>query len=501
MAQQHNGFEPALAWSAVFVIGAPAVLISGLIAGGAPGRELIGKALLACGAAYSSLFLAVIGSMMEPLPRDPGAAPPGLRLRASWAVLGLCPPPSRRFRLAAAAALCALLFYPIGELRGWGVVAAGLLLAFSGFLGKPKDILQIDLLESGFLLGTAAAAVAALYFCHDASPAAAVRAAAALAAVTLLHAQRTREICAARWVRVLPGVKPPPALDLSRYELSVERKGPAERAALPEGVEAQLVDTGSFRVDAAKMLDKLRDYQLTDPNDFVCAWLRCAAASGASAIRLTPHPTGLELAFDGRPFTAAQLSQPYQSLVGDDSPDGRRNRHFAYGLLGLYRLRPRSVSVTSRGEGGVAAMNAGAGKPPDPEKAPQGTVLRVTWPLWAFYWRPAVLAMRAKQRYGLGPASLTVDGEAVLGRPEADSWRPLELNGWRGAYRPRYTSSRVRLYVLGTLIEETEGEAPFPVDAWLAHDDLELNISQTAVVRDRLLKAGFALLGTLVRPT
>jgi len=52
--------------------------------------------------------------------------------------------------------------------------------------------------------------------------------------------------------------------------------------------------------------------------------------------------------------------------------DAERGRHFAYGLLGLYRLSPRAVGVTSRGEGGVAALRIG-GAAADPDAAPSGS--------------------------------------------------------------------------------------------------------------------------------
>ncbi|TPW20056.1 MAG: hypothetical protein FD126_2067 [Elusimicrobia bacterium] len=488
MARQDTAFEPALAWTAVFMIAAPSLLIVGVIAGSEDPGSLLAKGMLACGGAYFALFLAVIGAMMDPLPRDPGKDPPGLRLWVCWGILGWCPPPNRLLRGLSGAALAVLLLYGYrgGGAIGW--LGALILLGSTLLLGRPKDVVNISWNESVFLLGTAASGIAGLYLSAHASPFETLCGASAVAVVTLLHAQRAREVVAARWARVLPGVKPPPALDLSRYEVNVERQAPAERPPLPPGVEAQLVDTGSFRVDAAKMLDKLRSYQLADPRDFLSAWLRCAAASGAKSIELTTGWTGLTLRFDGRAFTASELAQPYQALVDGEGENAKRGRHLAYGLLGLYRLEPKSVCVVSRGAQGVAVMTAGDSSRPDVGTELVGTVIRVSWPAWGFFWRPIFVAARARDRFGLGPATLTVDGKPWRDRPQSAAWTFKEKKGWRACYRTA-AAGRVRLYVLGTYIEELDHPAA-GAEAWLAHDELELDISQSAVVRGELLSRG-----------
>ncbi|TBR21988.1 hypothetical protein EPO15_08920 [bacterium] len=485
--------EPASLWTLALSFGAIAVFGRTVLTGYlyTAGPTLRG-AVQAVGSLLALYAAALGGAMGEPLPEDPRGGFVPLRLRLSWGILGLTPPPSGTLRKTGAAAATALYLSPFDGL-GWYSTAAAAATLYTAFKERTaKKTLAMELTDLGYMLGLAAMGLGALVQTMSHTPGKAWSGLAALTVLALLAGQRAREVCAARWAQMRPDLPPPPALDLSRYELSVERKA-AERPTLRADVEEQLVDTGSFRVDAARMLDKLRGYQLSDPRDFVCAWLRCAAASGAKTIRLTTRPTGLELAFDGRPFTAAQLSQPYQALVDADGTDGKRGRHFAYGLLALYRLRPRSVSVTSRGEGGVAAMNAGAGKAPDPESAPEGSVISVTWPAWALYWRPTLLALRARERYGLGPAEFFIDGKAVPDSPRAPNWHTAEKKGWRtcrivgGEGR-----GRVRVYVLGTLVEVL-GPEDAEVEAWMAHDGLELNISQSSVVRGKRLDEGLDL--------
>ncbi|TBR21987.1 hypothetical protein EPO15_08915 [bacterium] len=491
MAKRDQPFEPAFGYSILFVFAALVVTLCGLTRLG--DGSWAGPVLVASGGAYGLLLVGLVGAMAEPLPRDPGDGKPGPRLAVCWGILGLCPPPGRWTRVALGAALMGLFGLAVGSFDELVLGGAALLLAPAALLGRPQDILNMDVLETWYFGTTTLAGIAALLVGMSEPGADALCAAGALFAVALLHAQRARELTALRWARVLPGVKPPPALDLSRYELKVERRAPAEPAALPAGVEERLVDTGSFRVDAAKMLDKLRKYQLSDPRDFLSAWLRCAAASGASSIELTTGWTSLTLRFDGRAFTPAELSQPYQALVDSEGEDAERGRHFAYGLLALYRLDPRGFSVVSRGPRGVAVMNAGAAAAPDADAAREGTLVTVTWPAWAVLWRVRTLASRARAQYGLGPAAFSIDGRLLPRRPTGSEWSHGEKAGWRASSRSSTLQRRVRLYVLGTFIEELRPDGN-TLDAWLACDGLRLDISQSSVVRGKELDEGLGLL-------
>lgn len=462
-----------------------AVLGLGLLGTGSDGPEALAfKSLAAMGGSYILLAVGLAMSLSSPLPEDPGGGSRPLRLWVGWGIMGLCPPPSRLLRLTSAAAASALCFYPFETVHPATLYGPASLLAAGAFLGKPKADLSLSSMDVLLIVGLSVTGFTALSLGGSAKPEDVWRVVAAFAALTALTAQRTRELCAALWTQLRPGVPPPPALDLSRYEVSAEALLPPERAALPPGVEEQLVDSGSFRVDAAKMLEKLRSFQLAEPADFVCAWLRCAAASGAKDIRLDTGARSLTLVFDGAPFSASELSQPYQVLVDGEGPDARRGRHFAYGLLGLYRLRPVGVTVTSRGEGGTAVMRAGAVPEPDAEAAPEGTVVTVVWPVWASWWRPWTVARRARARFGMGPAALSVNGdplERILSSGEGDQTH--EEEGLRWSARRVYMLAQVRLYVLGTLVETLEGEEAHELAGAVGLDDAELNISQTAVVR------------------
>ncbi|MBI5243166.1 MAG: hypothetical protein HY922_05690 [Elusimicrobia bacterium] len=107
------------------------------------------------------------------------------------------------------------------------------------------------------------------------------------------------------------------------------------------------VGSGSFKVDRSRALDKLMRFQLPDARMFLVPWVQAAVASGASRIRILPQLGGIEMNFDGDPWTVGELQDPYRFLFEDD-PDGirARNRELAVGILSALRLKPAHISLT-----------------------------------------------------------------------------------------------------------------------------------------------------------
>lgn len=117
-------------------------------------------------------------------------------------------------------------------------------------------------------------------------------------------------------------------------------------AAPHKPAQPELVASGTFLVDRARALRRLRDYQFEDPKAFLLPWIRCAVLSGATSVDARALGDGLIVRFDGKPLAAERLKQPYAALFEDEA-DGERYRHLAVGLLASLRLRPRHVAVTS----------------------------------------------------------------------------------------------------------------------------------------------------------
>lgn len=302
----------------------------------------------------------------------------------------------------------------------------------------------------------------------------------------------------------------PPEPELGSFRHQVLETPRAEPPPGPPG-EPVLVETGSFRVDASLLLEKLRERQLQDPRDFILAWLRCACASGAMNIALDPADDGLSLSFDGRPFSRAALDDPYGALLDDEAEEPLRGRHFAYGLLAAQRLKPDRVEVSS-GRDGARAMLVMDGlelaKEDGRPEPGEDTIIRLRWRRGSSGQDIPGLLDKAAAAYGLAQARLTVNGVEVPREPwlagpkRAGTWRPVSGEGWRGAVRhfvpePReLPSATFHIYILGTRIQTVVRHQYSALEACLACDDLPLDLSQTRVSdQDRLEKIFSVLTG------
>lgn len=261
------------------------------------------------------------------------------------------------------------------------------------------------------------------------------------------------------WTRIKgnpPGPERYDAAPAPRPEAREERAAPT----LPPGVEALLVGAGAFRVDRARMVEKLAKFQTGDPEGFLLPWLRLAVASGATRIELSLRETGLQLDFDGKPLGTRYLEDPFEALVGeeDDSGESDRHRHLAWGLLNLLPLAPRAVVGRS---GGVRLLVEPKGVEKKHWVEPEallGTSLRVVFEGWDADLKAARCIERARDAWGIADAALTVDGKAV------PAWEPrpgvgtrFEADGVRGVFYKEEDAKSFhasRLYWLGALVCE-----------------------------------------------
>jgi len=285
---------------------------------------------------------------------------------------------------------------------------------------------------------------------------------------------------------------PDPTFGRYRYSVSVQ----VPEAAGPQGEAADgawLVESGSFRVDTAWMIEKLRAHQLGDPRDFLVPMLRAGVASGATTISLARLPGGLAMHFDGRPFAVRELSDPLHALVDRSGESANRNLHLAYGLLALERLGPAMVQVTSGGPPGQSSVilmdkDVRAAGPIGVSRA-EGTSLILRWEKGVSWWKSREALKRVSERYGLTSTALFVDGRRIPNMPalSGSDWHSFERDGWMGLFRFRDEEgpSRLRLYCLGAFVQEVKERLDSrQVDAYLGGGGLALDISQSGVVRD-----------------
>lgn len=253
--------------------------------------------------------------------------------------------------------------------------------------------------------------------------------------------------------------------------------------------DARLVGSGAFRVDRARMLAKLKEHQLPDPELFLLPWARCAALSGAASLRVDEDSDGVALRFGGRPFSSGELADPYRSLFAEEGADSARGRYLAAGLLAALNLGP--VEVTS-GEGAarvrlrVTSLD-GETVEPAPEAWPE-TVMRV---------RCGNISARRRALEKLSGACamlrfpVFIAGERAPTLSQGDGLR-FEDGSLRGVLVPTgvFEERVVHLYSDGVKVTEVPGSFPLPAAAHL-DDSFTLDASHSGIVRDERLARAF----------
>ncbi len=124
-------------------------------------------------------------------------------------------------------------------------------------------------------------------------------------------------------------------------------------------VEAQ----GGFTIDPEKAREKLRQYQLADPQRYVLLLVEAAVSSGATKLEFEIDSDDLHLRFDGASFRYEQLENIYGSLFASTSGEVdvdeltrlRGLQQLAFAINSAMALNPRFVRVVS-----VASEGSGA---------------------------------------------------------------------------------------------------------------------------------------------
>lgn len=248
------------------------------------------------------------------------------------------------------------------------------------------------------------------------------------------------------------------------------------------------VGGGTFRIDRAAALEKLKKHQLADPWHFVRAWARAASLSGPTRVDCFRAGDASVLRFDGRPLPADFLAEPYDVMFSGDMASPAR--HAAIGILGAMRLDPSAIEARSGGR-------RWSWSPPGEESgdtATSGTTeLRVWWP-----------ALVAEARHGLFEDALR-EACGMLRFPVSigpTHLTPFDARRFNHAARSVKTERRqavlspaalpggeVVLYRDGVRI----GEGVYPgfelLSVHLNDDDFGLDLSGCAVRQDEALTA------------
>jgi hypothetical protein len=122
--------------------------------------------------------------------------------------------------------------------------------------------------------------------------------------------------------------------------------------SLRQPASGRRVGAGTLRVDAARAIAKLRDYQLSEPTAWVLEGIRAAVASGATRVELQGDSNDIWLSWQGEAWPAEKLPTLLDELVSPASArDGQKLRLLGTAINSALGLRPAYIDVYRISEG------------------------------------------------------------------------------------------------------------------------------------------------------
>lgn len=116
---------------------------------------------------------------------------------------------------------------------------------------------------------------------------------------------------------------------------------------MAEGEETgELVESGSFRVDRARALEKLSTFRRRDVG-CVMLFARAAAASGAKELAVERGTRSVVFRFDGAPFARRELADPFGVLFDESGGGDARRRWLALAMIHAWRPSLKKLTVAS----------------------------------------------------------------------------------------------------------------------------------------------------------
>ncbi|MCA9714976.1 MAG: hypothetical protein KC468_09850, partial [Myxococcales bacterium] len=117
-------------------------------------------------------------------------------------------------------------------------------------------------------------------------------------------------------------------------------------AALHE--EGALDSEGSFTLDSERAREKLRQYQLARPHEYVLLLVQAAVLRGATKIRFDIDADDVRMNFDGAPFTREDFADLYSAMfVERASRAVQARQELALAVNAAMALNPRYIRVFS----------------------------------------------------------------------------------------------------------------------------------------------------------
>ncbi len=115
--------------------------------------------------------------------------------------------------------------------------------------------------------------------------------------------------------------------------------------------EGALDTTGGFTLDSARAREKLRQYQLARPHEYVLLLVQAAILRGATKIRFDIDADDVRMNFDGTPFTRDDFADLYSAMFVDRATrEVQAKQELALAVNAAMALNPRYIRVFSGDE-------------------------------------------------------------------------------------------------------------------------------------------------------
>ncbi len=271
--------------------------------------------------------------------------------------------------------------------------------------------------------------------------------------------------------------------------------------------DAELVESGSFRVDRARALEKLKEFQFSDPALFILAFARCAVAAGASSIEVASEDSGFIIRFDGKLFSHQRLNAPFEALFAEEGDRSEADRHLALGILGALRTTPTTLTVESGpAENRIHLALESVEKFGVTRKKSNESKTRINLQ-WGKNWIGGPRAIPVLQEgCAMLPIPLSIDGAPVNRLPDSEKVPVHEFTAGsvRGflvaaplkdglfSFGSENYPSRLYLYKNGIRVDTVEHDFPVAVDAHLEASDFSTNATYSGIITNPVFDAAVA---------
>ncbi|MBN9417249.1 MAG: hypothetical protein J0I12_17520 [Candidatus Eremiobacteraeota bacterium] len=113
--------------------------------------------------------------------------------------------------------------------------------------------------------------------------------------------------------------------------------------------EADFQSSGRFSLEAKKALQKMQEFRLQDPTEYILQLVSCGVMRGATAVQIEIGGRDVRVGFDGEPFTARELEDVFGCALQQSShPMTAAGAHLAIALQAMRTYNPDVLIVESR---------------------------------------------------------------------------------------------------------------------------------------------------------